>query len=163
MNLSQWHSGESHIAGLERYQGMLPAYYRGAVGAMIVYDVTNKNTFAAVRSWLATLRRHADPQIVVMLIGNKSDLRYERQVSVQEGEELSRKLGLSFLETSALDSTNVDESFIQLMEEVNRRMRANAPSGQAEDFGEKNIEGEPITLQASGDADAKALKRSKCC
>ena len=67
-------------AGQERYRAITSAYYRGAVGALLVYDISRAGTFANVERWLTELRDHAEPNIVVMLVGNKSDLRHKRQV-----------------------------------------------------------------------------------
>lgn len=71
-------------AGQERYRAITSSYYRGAVGALLVYDITSPTTFENVDRWLTELRQHADPDIVVLLVGNKSDLRHIRSVSTEE-------------------------------------------------------------------------------
>lgn len=73
-------------AGQERYRAITSAYYRGAVGALVVYDITKSVTFENVERWLKELRDHADPNIVIMLVGNKSDLRHLRSVQTEEAE-----------------------------------------------------------------------------
>ncbi|KAH9608245.1 hypothetical protein KSS87_006699 [Heliosperma pusillum] len=98
-------------AGQERYRAITSAYYRGAVGALLVYDITKKQTFDNVTRWLHELRDHADSNIVIMLAGNKSDLRHLRAVSEDEGQTLAQTEGLSFVETSALESNNVEKAF----------------------------------------------------
>eukprot|EP00276_Gloeochaete_wittrockiana_P010791 CAMPEP_0184648966 /NCGR_PEP_ID=MMETSP0308-20130426/6245_1 /TAXON_ID=38269 /ORGANISM="Gloeochaete witrockiana, Strain SAG 46.84" /LENGTH=213 /DNA_ID=CAMNT_0027081321 /DNA_START=42 /DNA_END=683 /DNA_ORIENTATION=+ len=98
-------------AGQERYRAITSAYYRGAVGALLVYDISKKNTFENVERWLTELRDHADPNIVIMLVGNKCDLRHLRAVTTEEAQAFAEKQGLSFIETSALESTNVEEAF----------------------------------------------------
>ena len=105
-------------AGQERYRAITSAYYRGAVGALLVYDITNRKTFESVERWLKELREHADAKIVVMLVGNKCDLTDGRQVDVEEGTACAAKFGLSFLETSALNATNVEESFKTVLTEI---------------------------------------------
>ena len=80
-------------AGQERYRAITSAYYRGAVGALVVYDITKSVTFENVERWLKELRDHADPNIVIMLVGNKSDLRHLRSVQTEEAEvRISDKL-----------------------------------------------------------------------
>lgn len=105
-------------AGQERYRAITSAYYRGAVGALLVYDVTRHTTFENVSRWLKELRDHTDPNIVVMLIGNKSDLRHLVAVPTQEGTEFSEKESLYFMETSALESTNVENAFTEVLTQI---------------------------------------------
>ncbi|CBI30717.3 unnamed protein product, partial [Vitis vinifera] len=94
-------------AGQERYRAITSAYYRGAVGALLVYDVTRHSTFENVERWLRELRDHTDPNIVVMLIGNKSDLRHLVAVSTEDGKSFAERESLYFMETSALEATNL--------------------------------------------------------
>lgn len=89
----------------------LHSYYRGAVGALLVYDITKKQTFDNAERWLNELREHADQEIVILLVGNKSDLRHIRAVTTEEAREFAEKHSLFFIETSALDATNVDQAF----------------------------------------------------
>ncbi|KAI8326717.1 GTP-binding protein [Choanephora cucurbitarum] len=99
-------------SGQERYRAITGAYYRGAVGALVVYDITRRNSFQNVSHWLKELRDHADQNIVIMLVGNKVDLsETSRAVTTEEGAELAEKDGYLFMETSALDATNVDNAF----------------------------------------------------
>ncbi|XP_075015846.1 ras-related protein Rab-11A isoform X2 [Calonectris borealis] len=98
-------------AGQERYRAITSAYYRGAVGALLVYDIAKHLTYENVERWLKELRDHADSNIVIMLVGNKSDLRHLRAVPTDEARAFAEKNGLSFIETSALDSTNVEAAF----------------------------------------------------
>ncbi|CAN6443565.1 unnamed protein product [Victoria cruziana] len=107
-------------AGQERYRAITSAYYRGAVGALLVYDITKQSTFENVNRWLKELRDHADPSIVIMLIGNKSDLHHMRAVSIEDAQQFAQREVLSFLETSALDSTNVDKAFQTILSEIHR-------------------------------------------
>ncbi|KAL0590619.1 Ras-related protein Rab-25 [Plecturocebus cupreus] len=98
-------------AGLERYRAITSAYYRGAVGALLVFDLTKHQTYAVVERWLKELYDHAEATIVVMLVGNKSDLSQAREVPTEEARMFAENNGLLFLETSALDSTNVELAF----------------------------------------------------
>ncbi|GLD72150.1 SH2 domain-containing protein 7-like protein [Lates japonicus] len=107
-------------AGQERYRAITSAYYRGAVGALLVYDIAKHLTYENVERWLKELRDHADSNIVIMLVGNKSDLRHLRAVPTDEARAFAEKNGLSFLETSALDSTNVETAFQTILTEIYR-------------------------------------------
>ena len=98
-------------AGQERYRAITSAYYRGALGALLVYDISKKTSFENVEKWLKELKEHSDPNIVLMLVGNKSDLKHLRAVKTEEASAFAEKNGLAFLETSALDSCNVEIAF----------------------------------------------------
>ena len=78
---------------------------------MLVYDIAKHVTFENVDRWLTELRTHADPNIVIMLVGNKSDLRHLRAVGTEDAKAYAEQRNLSFIETSALDSTNVENAF----------------------------------------------------
>ncbi|XP_039705679.1 ras-related protein Rab-25 isoform X1 [Pteropus medius] len=105
-------------AGLERYRAITSAYYRGAVGALLVFDLTKHQTYSVVERWLKELYDHAEATIVVMLVGNKSDLSQAREVPTDEARMFAENNGLLFLETSALDSTNVELAFETVLKEV---------------------------------------------
>jgi len=105
-------------AGQERYRAITSAYYRGAVGALLVYDIAKYSTFKNVERWLTELRENADRNIVIMLVGNKSDLRHLREVPTEEAKGFAEKNKLSFIETSALDSTNVELAFQNILSEI---------------------------------------------
>ncbi|XP_073030875.1 ras-related protein RABA1d-like [Primulina eburnea] len=108
-------------AGQERYLAITSAYYRGAVGALLVYDVTRHSTFESVERWLRELRDHTDPDIVVMLIGKyKSDLRHLVTVSIEDGTSFAERESLYFMETSALDATNVEKAFSYVLDQIYR-------------------------------------------
>ncbi|KAI3788085.1 hypothetical protein L2E82_00735 [Cichorium intybus] len=107
-------------AGQERYRAITSAYYRGAVGALLVYDITKRPTFDNLQRWLRELREHADANIVLMMAGNKSDLKHLRAVAEQEGQYLAEKEGLSFLETSALESHNIEKAFHTVLTDIYR-------------------------------------------
>ncbi|KAJ3563649.1 hypothetical protein NPX13_g8123 [Xylaria arbuscula] len=94
-------------AGQERYRAITSAYYRGAVGALLVYDISKHQTYENVTRWLKELRAHADANIVIMLVGNKSDLRHLRAVPTDEAK--------AFAKTSALDASNVELAFQNIL------------------------------------------------
>lgn len=105
-------------AGQERFRAVTSAYYRGAVGALIVYDISRRTTFDSVKRWLEELNTHCDTTVARMLVGNKCDLDNIREVTKEEGKSLAEEEGLFFMETSALDSTNVEMSFEIVIREI---------------------------------------------
>ncbi|KAG2669701.1 hypothetical protein I3843_14G043700 [Carya illinoinensis] len=105
-------------AGQERFRAVTSAYYRGAVGALIVYDISRRTTFDSVKRWLEELSTHCDTTMARMLVGNKCDLENIRDVSVEEGKSLAEAEGLFFMETSALDATNVQTAFEIVIREI---------------------------------------------
>uniref|UniRef100_A0A3P8QF96 small monomeric GTPase n=1 Tax=Astatotilapia calliptera TaxID=8154 RepID=A0A3P8QF96_ASTCA len=107
-------------AGQECCRAITSAYYRGAVGALLVYDIAKHLTYEDVDRWLKDLRDHADNNIVIMLVGNKSDLRHLRAVPTDEARASAEKNSLSFIETSASDSTNEEEAFKSILTETYR-------------------------------------------
>lgn len=109
-------------AGQERYRAITSAYYRGAVGALLVYDISKHGTFVNVERWLRELREHADSSIVIMLVGNKSDLRHLRAVSTEEAIAFAESNGIAFIETSAMDSTGVESAFQRILTEIYQKM-----------------------------------------
>ncbi|XP_052184906.1 ras-related protein RABA5b-like [Diospyros lotus] len=105
-------------AGQERFRAVTSAYYRGAVGALIVYDISRRSTFDSIKRWLDELNTHCDTTVARMLVGNKSDLEDIRDVSMEEGKSLAEEEGLFFIETSALNSTNVKTAFEIVIREI---------------------------------------------
>lgn len=105
-------------AGQERYRAITSAYYRGAVGALLVYDITKQPSYDNTERWLKELRDHADPTIVIMLVGNKSDLEDDRVVLTDDARKFAETNELSFIETSAKDGTNVEDAFKNILFEI---------------------------------------------
>ncbi|KAL4562040.1 hypothetical protein LXL04_034229 [Taraxacum kok-saghyz] len=106
-------------AGQERYRAVTSAYYRGAVGAMLVYDITKRQSFDDIARWLEELRGHSDnTNIIIMLIGNKSDLDSQRDVTTEDAKEFAEREGLYFMETSALEATNVEPAFLTILTQI---------------------------------------------
>merc|ERR1712137_722983 len=101
-------------AGQERYHSLAPMYYRGAAAAIVVYDITNTDTFQRAKQWVKELQRQGNPNIVIALAGNKSDLSSKRKVEPQEAESHASDNGIFFMETSAKTSTNVNELFVAI-------------------------------------------------
>ncbi|CAM8895751.1 unnamed protein product [Rhodiola kirilowii] len=118
-------------AGQERYRAITSAYYRGAVGAVLVYDITKRQTFDNIQRWLRELRGHADANLVIMLAGNKSDLSHLRAVNSEDAQQMGERENLSFIETSALEATNVENAFQTLLLDIYHVISKKALAAQA--------------------------------
>ncbi|MBA0569656.1 hypothetical protein Goshw_004446 [Gossypium schwendimanii] len=144
----------------DRYRAITSAYYRGAVGALLVYDITRHSTFENVERWLRELRDHTDPNIVVMLVGNKSDLRHLVAVSTEDGKSFAEKESLYFMETSALEATNVEIAFAEVLTQiynvVSKKAMETSDDGAASAVPSK---GEKIDVGK----DVSAMKKGGCC
>jgi len=147
-------------AGQERYRAITSAYYRGAVGALLVYDITKSVSFENVERWLKELRDHADSNIVIMLVGNKSDLRHLRSVNTEDAQAYCEKEGLSFIETSALESTNVEKAFHQILTEIYHIVHKKAID--ADDKGAK-LPNKGTSIVVDHPQEEGAKKKSTCC
>jgi len=145
-------------AGQERYRAITSAYYRGAVGALLVYDIAKHATYVNVTRWLKELRDHADSNIVIMLVGNKSDLKHLRAVPTEEAKSFSVENGLSFIETSALDASNVESAFQTILTDIYRIVSSKSIAQDADP-----IKPPTDTLTVSPSVDASANKSSNCC
>lgn len=93
---------------------MAPMYYRNASAAMLVFDLTQYKTFVAMKGWVTELRRNVEQTIVLVVIGNKSDLRNERQVDAEEGRVYAAKIGASYHETSVLQGEGIESVFLTI-------------------------------------------------
>jgi Ras-related protein Rab-8A len=121
-------------AGQERFRTITTSYFRGAQGILLVYDVTDRQTFVSIRNWVAQIQMHADVNVNKILIGNKCDMTDQRAVTFEEGEALAKEYNIQFFETSAKQDINVEKSFINIATEVKERLMvdggvAAAPSG----------------------------------
>merc|ERR1711939_267124 len=143
-------------AGQERYRAITSAYYRGAVGALLVYDISKHQTYENVTRWLKELRDHADSNIVIMLVGNKSDLRHLRAVPIEEAKQFASENNLSFIETSALDASNVELAFQNILTEIYRIVSSKALDQG--DGAQAPTGGVKIDMTPSGAPDAKGTK-----
>lgn len=149
-------------AGQERYRAITSAYYRGAVGALLVYDIAKNVTFENVDRWLKELRDHADHNIVIMLVGNKSDLRHLRAVPQDDAKSYAEQRGLSFIETSALDSTNVEQAFHTILTEIYRLVsRRPMDAGEGAEAAPTVGQGETVVVSAQDSANVEK-KKSTC-
>ena len=141
-------------AGQERYKSITSAYYKGAKGAFIVYDITNRLTFESVDKWVQDLNLNSDKNITLLLIGNKMDLADKRVVSKEEGEEKAKSFGLAFLETSALTGENIDKVFDYMLKEVYTKIIIEKKNSGEIDY---------INIGNNIEINEQSEKKSACC
>ncbi|XP_012349015.1 ras-related protein Rab-37 isoform X2 [Apis florea] len=113
-------------AGQERFRSVTHAYYRDAHALLLLYDVTNKTSYDNIRAWLSEIREHANEDVVIMLLGNKSDCGTERVVKREDGERLAQEYKVPFMETSAKTGLNVELAFLAVARELKAR-KSNDP------------------------------------
>jgi len=128
-------------AGQERYRALSSAYYRGALGALVVYDITNRQSLESIPKWLEEIDRYCTQDIVVILVGNKLDLNDQRCITVEEGKALAAKENMFFIETSAKDATNIEKAFILLSKEI---IQASSPPNGEEGKNKKVSPGKDV-------------------
>lgn len=137
-------------AGQERFRTITSAYYRGADGIIMVYDVASSESFDHVEEWLSEVDRYANENTSKLLVGNKADLIEEKQVTKETAQSFADKLGISFLETSAKTATNVDNAFLTMAKELIKTKEATSPGSR----GSGGVELKSIQPQQKG---------KKCC
>jgi Ras-related protein Rab-8A len=132
-------------AGQERFRTITTSYFRGAQGILLVYDVTDRNSFISIRNWVAQIQMHADVNVNKILIGNKCDCAEQRAISYAEGDSLATEYNISFYETSAKQDVNVEKSFITIATDVKNRLIADGGSGGPATGGHKLAPGSGST------------------
>lgn len=116
-------------AGQERYHSLAPMYYRGAAAAIIVYDITNLDSFVRAKKWVQELQRQGNPNMVIALAGNKSDMIENSKVSPEEAKVYAQENGLFFMETSAKTAQNVNELFYEIARRLPKAEPVQHPAG----------------------------------
>lgn len=109
-------------AGQERFKTITTAHYRNAMGILLVYDITNDQSFRNIEEWLKNIEKHTSQPVNKILVGNKTDLAAQRKVSTEDGKKLAEQLDMAFYETSAKDKTMVDEAFFALTRDIKSRL-----------------------------------------
>jgi Ras-related protein Rab-2A len=137
-------------AGQETFRSITRSYYRNTAGALLVYDITRRETFMHVSQWLQDAKTHGSSDMTVMLVGNKCDLEHLRQVSTDEGQKFAKEMGLLFIETSAKTSRNVEEAFTKPASFIYQRVRNGEIDAENQSSGvQKGITGSHINSNSN--------------
>jgi len=150
-------------AGQERYRAITSAYYRGAVGALLVYDISKRISYDNVSRWLKELRDHADQNIVIMLVGNKKDLRHMRQVQTDEAKDFCKQHKLFFIETSALADSNVSTAFETILKEIYRLISRKSVASDQPTHSYQTGQAQSIVLTEENKPEDVGPAKLKCC
>ncbi|KAF8111468.1 hypothetical protein N665_0074s0004 [Sinapis alba] len=135
-------------AGQERFRTITSSYYRGAHGIIIVYDVTDQESFNNVKQWLSEIDRYASDNVNKLLVGNKCDLTENRAVPYETAKAFADEIGIPFMETSAKDATNVEQAFMAMSASIKESM-ASQPAGNSARPPTVQIRGQPV-VQKNG-------------
>ena len=121
-------------AGQERFRTIVSSYYRGAHGIVVVYDVTERQSFSKIQHWLKEIENYGTDEIIKLIVGNKCDLSDKRMVDFASAKEFADELGIPIMEASARSKINVDEIFLtiagQILEKIRREPSGNRPKNQ---------------------------------
>jgi len=141
-------------AGQERFKNITASYYRGGNGVLVVYDITDRESFENLNSWLIEIEKNANKNVYKLLIGNKSDLEEKRKVSFQEGTDFAKSNGMEFIETSAKTASKVQEAFELLTQKI---IKASVSKDTGMTKKEKTVH------LSSGASDLSTKQKSGCC
>ena len=119
-------------AGQDRFRAITKNYYKGANGIILIYDVTNMQTYENVKNWISQIKEEASPNVIIYLVGNKIDVPVEqRLIKAEDGQKIADEFNLPFKEASAKDGTNVNEIFQELLEEIDEKYaKIEVPKGE---------------------------------
>jgi small GTP-binding protein len=148
-------------AGQERYKSITSTYYKGAKGAFIVYDITRKSTFDNIDKWIGDLKNNGDENMIVYLVGNKSDLNDMREVRKDEAMTKSEKFNIAFSETSALYGDNIHKIFQDLMEKVYINFYRNVNTNREKEIN-KGVDLNEESNEKNNNQNSQESER-KCC
>ena len=148
-------------AGQERYKSITSTYYKGAKGAFIVYDITRKSTFDNIDKWIGDLKNNGDENMIVYLVGNKSDLNDMREVRKDEAMTKSEKYNIAFSETSALYGDNIHKIFQDLMEKVYINFYRNTNTNKDKEIN-KGVDLNEESKENNNSGNSQESER-KCC
>jgi Ras-related protein Rab-11A len=149
-------------AGQERYKSITNAYYKGAKGALVVFDISRKETFTTVDRWIGELKSSADSEVSIILIGNKSDLEEQRQVSYEEVKAKADQYNLAYIETSALQAVNIDKAFNMMIEDIFKKFNKVIADGDEDPANGRNNFHNIIDLN-SAPKTGEGKTKKECC
>jgi len=135
-------------AGQERFRTITSSYYRGAHGIIVVYDVTDQESFNNVKQWLQEIDRYACENVNKLLVGNKCDLTNKKVVDYTSAKEYADQLGIPFLETSAKNATNVEQAFMTMAAEIKNRV--GPPAAAQQGAAGVKIDSKPVEANKAG-------------
>jgi len=147
-------------AGQERFRAITRGYYKGAHGALVVFDITKAITFRNVEKWITELQEFADSDIVIMLVGNKTDLKDEREILTEEARRYSEKNNLLYIETSAFDGANIQQSFQNIVTTIYERKKKPEKSPNPETI--KPSRGFVLQSAPAEQQDNKSKEKENC-
>ena len=153
-------------AGQESFRSITRSYYRGSIGALLVYDITKRQSFENLQKWLEEMKENAYSKMTIILIGNKSDLDNERQVSFEEGQAFAKEHDLMFFETSAKAATNVEKAFLNITQTIYSNLENGEYNIHKESIGIKPGNTLPNYISGStlsGDKKIVKKKEGGCC
>ncbi len=131
-------------AGQERFRTITTSYYKGAQAIIVVFDITDRDSFEHVKNWMADVDKFAKEGVLRILAGNKCDLEHQRKVSKDEGKELASRYGIDYIETSAKETTNIEELFFNTTDNfLNKQVSGpikKTPSNEGIDLNKKEEE-----------------------
>jgi Ras-related protein Rab-11A len=138
-------------AGQERYKSITSAYYKGTKGAFIVYDISRKATFENVDKWVEELKNNGSEDVLIMLVGNKSDLKEQREIAEEDAKKKAELYNAAFCETSALEGYNIEYAFENLINEITKKVEKEREEKVGKNNGRNRMEGKMITLDTNND------------
>merc|ERR1711871_481635 len=136
-------------AGQERFRTITQAYYRGAMGILLVYDVTDDKSFNNIRTWMRNIEQHANEQVVKILLGNECDMPEKKMVTWEQGNDLAKEYGIQFFETSAKQNVKVEEAFTAIARAIKEKKPTTAPA--------------PTNTTQIDKDEGQAPKKKNCC
>ena len=136
-------------AGQDRYRSITKNYYKGANGIILIYDITNSETYDNVENWISQIKEESSPNVIIYIVGNKIDMENERKVTTEEGKKIADDYKLPFIETSAKSDININETFEDLVERI--------------DVVYSQLETAPGVVPINGNKLVKENNKKKCC
>ena len=141
-------------AGQERFRTITTSYYKGAQGIVIVYDVTDNNSFEHIKNWIEDINKYAKSDVLKILVGNKCDLVNKRVITTEQGKELADHYGIPFIETSAKENSNIEQLFIDTARAFfTKQNNVGSSKGKKKNNDKIDLTGTILPIQ----------KKKKCC